>query len=105
MVIVHPSSLGRVVAAQASEARPGTEPAPPQQDLLGQSCCWMVSHIRPERKVDGPELLAPLVSKWVAIDQVSDQRASETLINLLIPRLCPSPTVSGATEPSTDAAS
>ena len=29
----------------------------------------------------------PLISEWVAIDKVSNQRASKTLINLLIPHL------------------
>lgn len=69
-------------------------------DLLGQviqSWASHGSHVSGQREREREQagwsgtVHAPLISKWVAIDKVSNQTASETLINLLIPHL-PLPT-------------
>ena len=90
---VYPDFLRMVLAAYAWEPDLGIKAVPlhfplglagPSHAVMGQS--W-VSCLRPERqrKKAGRSgtVHAPLISKWVAIDKVSNQ----TLINLLIPHL------------------
>ena len=90
---VYPDFLRMVLAAYAWEPDLGIKAVPlhfplglagPSHAVMGQS--W-VSCLRPERQRKkagwSGTVHAPLISKWVAIDKVSNQ----TLINLLIPHL------------------
>lgn len=87
----------------------GSKSFPTPVGFGGAGSCHQLVLMPQDREKDGQASTvdAPLVSKWVAIDEVSDLRASKTLINLSIPHLPPphpSPTINGATEPNIEAA-
>lgn len=77
-------------AAHTLESGPGIKSCPTPLDLAGPLMLLSDSHVSDQRKrkLDSLALLMHYWSvKWVAIDKVSNQRASKTLINLLIPHL------------------
>lgn len=110
MVIAHPNSFRMVLEAHTLEAGLRTKSCPTPPGFAGAGpATSRFSRLEPEREKGGQSgsVNAPLVSKWVAIDKASNQKASKTLINLSIPHLPPphpSPTINGATEPSIEAA-
>lgn len=72
------------------DSGPGIKSCPTPLDLAGPVMLLSDSHVsgQRKRKLDRLALSMHYWSvKWVAIDKVSNQRASKTLINLLIPHL------------------
>lgn len=58
--------------------------------LLGLLClvtCYQKVLMSQATRIERWTVNAPLAIKWVAIDKVFNQRASKTLISLLIPHL------------------
>lgn len=98
MRVAHPDSLKMVLAAHTWEPGLGIK-AVPLHSPLGPAGPVMLlgdSHVSGQREREkagqSGTVDAPLISKWVAVDKVSNQRASKTLISLLIPHL-PLPTL------------